>query len=152
MHRAFPSILLAPLILLLSLEGAVIGAGGAASPHFQGVNASRRETPLLITGRIVAIHPEKREIELIPAGPPHSPRGSGRYTIAVDDPARLKGLKVGSVVKVRVERNDADNVTFSAREIAAPGWRCPCDPTGVRGRMRRARRNWGCSRGCCGRR
>ena len=66
--------------------------------------------------------------------------------IYVDDPARLRGLREGLLVKVRVQTSKVVEGSYVAREIMIKGMRCRCDPTGVRARMKRAmkRGGWSC--------
>ncbi len=111
-----------------------------------GYGSAQEEPGVLLRGRIVSILPEQRSFVI------RSHRGTQEHTIFVDDPNKLKNLKIGMRVQITAEKSELKESAYMAREISAAGMRCMCDPTGVRTRMRRAwKRGGNCGRGCCDR-
>ncbi len=138
-----PILVIHGLIIMLILAGLQVGPARAEQRDSSNATGEKIVT---FTGKIVSISKEKREIGLME-------RSSRRVvTILVDDPKRLSGLKEGMPVRIEAVVSAMDGDSYSAKRIVAPGWGCRCDPTGVRGRMRRGWKRWGCGRGCCDRR
>ncbi|WP_141674285.1 hypothetical protein [Dissulfuribacter thermophilus] len=88
----------------------------------------------LLKGKVVSLNFSDKYMEI------KSELNGDIYKVFVDDPARLRRIRVGTPIRVVAEKSFVSAGTFMAREIMIAGARCRCDPTGVRSRLQRAMR------------